>query len=168
MRTVNHILTNLLYVTPNRGLLYVTSVQETSDGSRQHPMQTFEHLSCFVPGMLTLGVHSLPRETFSGRLPPSSVANHKLLRNYDLRDLHIWAAEGLGESCWLMYADQPSGLGPEQAYMSRTPDIRNHPKDLNFDHGGLWIDTLERWRANRRQGLPPGLGDKLPFVSTLR
>ena len=162
MQSTNHILTNLLYVTPNRGLLYVTPVQTTSDGSRTSPTKTFEHLSCFLPGMLALGVHSLPPTTFSGSMPRTKVDNHKLLRNYDLRELHMWAAEGLGESCWLMYADEPSGLGPEQVYMNGSPDSRIHPKDLK--RGGLWIDTLERWRGNRRQGLPPGLGDKVPFV----
>lgn len=29
------------------------------------------------------------------------------------RELHLWAAEGLAYSCWLMYADQGSGLAPE-------------------------------------------------------
>lgn len=165
MRTVNHILTNLMYVTPNRGLLYVTPVQGTSDGSRKYPMQTFEHLACFLPGMLALGVHSLPRSAFSGPLPRSEVENHKLLRNYDLRELHLWAAEGLGESCWLMYADQPSGLGPEQVFMNSGLDDRQHPKDIQY--GGLWIDMLERWRTNNNRKLPPGLGDKLPFAQKL-
>lgn len=29
------------------------------------------------------------------------------------REMHLWAAEGLAYSCWLMYADQGSGLAPE-------------------------------------------------------
>jgi hypothetical protein len=28
-----------------------------------------------------------------------------------------WAAEGLAHTCWVMYRDQPSGLGPKYAYL---------------------------------------------------
>lgn len=158
MRTVNHILTNLMFISPNRELLYVTSIQGTS----KFPSQTFEHLSCFLPGLLALGLHSLPESAFMTSPYSSLIKNHKLLHNYNLRDLHVWAAEGLGESCWLMYADQPTGLGPDEVYMTAMPDTRSHAKD--FHHGGLWIDYLERWRKRGGRRLPPGLGEKLPIV----
>lgn len=61
-----------------------------------------------------------------------------------------------------MYADQPTGLGPDEVYMTAMPDTRSHAKD--FHHGGLWIDYLERWRKRGGRRLPPGLGEKLPIV----
>jgi mannosyl-oligosaccharide alpha-1,2-mannosidase len=60
----------------------------------------------------------------------------------------MWAAEGLGHSCWIMYTDQESGLGPELAKMDTWPgDWRE----------GRWIDHVEEWqRAGRSGDKPPG------------
>lgn len=48
-----------------------------------------EHLSCFLPGLFALGVHVLGEELSEAE-----------------RELHLWAARGLGQTCWIMYADQ--------------------------------------------------------------
>lgn len=88
---------NLLYLSPTRNLLYVTDVYMIPDAGAT-PSRRFEHLSCFLPGLLALGAHTLPEHA----MPPH------------VRELHMWAASGLAYSCWLMYADQPTGLGPEE------------------------------------------------------
>ena len=114
MRTTTGILTTLFYITPKRGLLYVTDVAHTQ--TKAVPSRKFEHLSCFLPGLLALGVHTLPPSAF--RLPDGLPANvTEELSHHNLRELHMMAAEGLAESCWLMYADEPSGLGPEVTLM---------------------------------------------------
>ena len=92
LRDISSVLRNLLYITPNRQLLYVT------DAYRSKPTNTFEHLSCFLPGLLTLGASTLP------------------LSPHD-RQLHQWAAQGLAYTCWITYADSETGLGPDEMAM---------------------------------------------------
>jgi mannosyl-oligosaccharide alpha-1,2-mannosidase len=112
------VLKKLFYVSPKRELLYVT---DTRVGVPSHH---FEHLSCFLPGILALGAHTLD-------LPPS------------VKERHEWAAKGLAYTCWVSYADQASGLGPDGMVM---------------EPGQNWIDKLETWEAGGREGgVPPGL-----------
>ncbi|KAF9809117.1 hypothetical protein IEO21_07552 [Rhodonia placenta] len=127
LRAATSIIESLLYITPNRNLLYVT---DTTGGSPSH---TFEHLSCFLPGLLALGAHTLG-------LPPHE------------REVHAWAARGLAYTCWITYADQASGLGPDEVRMEAIRKSEENP------HGGLWVDHLDRWiLAGRQGGVPPGL-----------
>ena len=124
MRAISGVIRNLLYLSPTRYLLYI------SDLVNGQLTGKFEHLSCFVPGLLALGVSTLD-------MPNSE------------RELHMWAAEGLAHSCWIMYVDQASGLGPELAIMDAWPeDWRD----------GLWIKHVEEWtNAGRIGGKPPGV-----------
>lgn len=120
VRDVSSIIRNLLYVTPNRHLLYVTDMQGSS------PTHTFEHLSCFLPGLLALGAHTLP-------LSPRD------------RQLHQWAAQGLAYTCWITYADQATGLGPDE---------------MSMTHGTKWLEEVESWEEQGRPGgVPPGLAE---------
>jgi len=159
MTTVDHILTNLLFITPNRQLLYVTDLV----GLSETPTAVFEHLSCFLPGLLALGVNSLPPSAFAQRSP------HPSLKHYNRSDLHMWAAAGLAESCWLMYADQPTGLGPESVSMADRAELtRAHLRDWNdAAKRRLWIKQLDLWRAKDGRNFPPGLGTKEPHVLRL-
>ena len=145
---MNEVLTRLLYVTPNRDLLYVT---ETST-DKFYPTRNFEHLACFLPGLLALGAYSLPLNLTSidpSRLNPEAQRQYRILERYDLRTLHMAAAEGLATSCWLLYADMPSGLGPEIATMN----AKSEP----------WIDAVEAWQASGGEGPLPGLKPKKPI-----
>jgi len=138
LRASTSIIDNLLYITPNRNLLYVTDI---TGGSPSH---TFEHLSCFLPGLLALGAHTL-------NLP-----------RHD-RQLHEWAAQGLAYTCWMTYADHATGLGPDEMHMQSIPKSTENP------HGGLWVDHVERWEANGRPGgIPPGLGEVKPQPPGMR
>lgn len=139
LQSSNSIIETLLYVTPNREILYVTDVQmrkvltgETAPVT-SHPSGAFEHLSCFLPGLLALGVHTLD-------LSPSD------------KELHSWAAEGLGYSCWLSYADQLTGLGPDIMTMTKYSNASD----------GLWLPKVEKWREDGRHGRPPGLREPGP------
>ncbi|RDB20921.1 Endoplasmic reticulum mannosyl-oligosaccharide 1,2-alpha-mannosidase [Hypsizygus marmoreus] len=124
LRSANAIINNLLYITPTRHLLYVT---DTHDGIPSH---VFEHLSCFLPGLLALGVHTL-------HLPPRE------------RELHAWAAEGLAYTCWMTYADQATGLGADEMRMERWKE---------GDAAGKWMRHVEEWdKGGRRGGKPPGV-----------
>ncbi|CCM04166.1 uncharacterized protein FIBRA_06328 [Fibroporia radiculosa] len=132
VRAATSIIENLLYITPNRQLLYVT---DTTHGVPSH---TFEHLSCFLPGLLALGAHTVD-------LTPRDA------------QVHRWAAQGLAYTCWMSYADHASGLGPDEMHMESIP------KSVENPHGGLWVDHLERWEAAGREGnVPPGLREGPP------
>ncbi|KAJ4474597.1 glycoside hydrolase family 47 protein [Lentinula edodes] len=143
------IIEHLLYITPNREMLYVTdadmlkpsppkpnaspeSPKTTTQGATSIPSSvpsgTFEHLSCFLPGLLALGVQTLD-------LPESE------------KEIHSWAAEGLAYSCWLTYADMKTGLGPDVMSM------KMYPKNED----GLWLPRVEKWKQQGRSGRPPGL-----------
>ncbi|CAL1715499.1 unnamed protein product [Somion occarium] len=144
LRVVNSILKHLLYVSPNRNLLYVTDVDHGV------PSHTFEHLSCFLPGLLTLGAHTLP-------LSPRD------------RQLHSWAAQGLAYTCWLIYADHPSGLAPDEVVMNAVPYAGNTSYTVdNPSHeytAGVWLEHVKEWENHGSPGVPPGLEEISPAVS---
>ena len=108
------IINNLLFVTPKRYLLYVT------DMSHGYASYKFEHLSCFLSGLFALGAHTIPEGDMSPRT----------------RELHQWAARGLGYTCYVLYADQKSGLGSDTVTMAK---------------GQKWVDVLKEWEE-RGQG----------------
>ncbi|KAH7885863.1 glycoside hydrolase [Phlebopus sp. FC_14] len=130
LNSADAIIENLFYLSPTRNLLYVT------DTDRGTPSRTFEHLSCFLPGLLALGAHTL-------ELSPAD------------RELHQWAAQGLAYTCYVSYAEQATGLGPDEMVMDAWP-----PTDSNEDSrfAGRWIDHVRAWIKDGRPGdAPPGL-----------
>ena len=140
-------------------MLYVTDLHSTH-GS---PSGVLEHLSCFLPGLLALGARLLPLNDLpsldinylglAADLPPRDREGFTTLSNYNLRKLHMWAAKGLAETCYLTYADQPSGLGPEE---------------ILFVSGGVrWMKVMEEWRKRGGRGPIPGLRRKKPIVIPL-
>lgn len=161
LRFTTHVINNLLYVSSQRQLLYVTD--STINGNRTATSHFFEHLSCFLPGLLALGTHLLPLNNLETTginitqlgddLPPKYRQGYEALAGFDLADLHLCAAEGIAQTCYLSYADQPSGLGPDAIVMRRgkSGEIR-------------WMDAMQRWKASGQSGSPPGVGDKRPWV----
>ncbi|KAI0796069.1 glycoside hydrolase [Abortiporus biennis] len=142
----NAILKELLYISPTRQLLYVT---DTNNGIPSH---TFEHLSCFLPGLLTLGAHTIP----SHLLTPEE------------RQQHQWAAEGLGHTCHLLYADHPSGLAPDEVFFDRAPASGDDSTSKEFKEG-RWLEHLRDWEQKGKPGgIPPGLADAPPVVNERR
>ncbi|KAL4066005.1 glycoside hydrolase family 47 protein [Scleroderma citrinum] len=131
LESAQGIIENLLYLSPNRQLLYVT------DTDRGTPSHAFEHLSCFFPGVLALGAKTLD-------IPPSD------------RELHEWAARGLAYTCYIAYADQPSGLGPDIMAMDAW-------RGADPKRAGRWIDHVKDWiKSGRPGGVPPGLHEPSP------
>lgn len=149
------------------------------------PSHNFEHLACFFPGLLALGVHLLPLNhldalgidvaALADGLSPLDRHAYDDLAEFNLADLHLWAAEGIAQTCYLTYADQPTGLGPEIVRM-----------DVDRELGGTrWIDALRAWKKDQdqlnswwsiRSGQgwgsrytrpPPGVGDIKPWTSPL-
>lgn len=162
------IIDHLLHLTPDRELLYVT---DASSGPTYFPSHTLEHLSCFLPGLLALGVHSLPESILNGTD----------------RELHAWAAEGLAETCWATYADTPTGLGPDEVSMKAWPvhvpypanretpistveaalHLRQEPEETGSPTvpplddpmaiGSRWMAHVDKWdKEGRAGGKPPG------------
>jgi mannosyl-oligosaccharide alpha-1,2-mannosidase len=141
MRATRGILETLLYLSPTRNLLYVT---DTRSGI---PSQKFEHLSCFYPGLLALGVQSL--------------ASDMSLSERD-KTLHHWAAEGLAHTCWTMYGESESGLGPEEVqFASRF--LTGVPKTKKFEE--RWMSNVWKWEGEGSPGgKPPGVAHLAELV----
>ncbi|THH10720.1 hypothetical protein EW146_g8290 [Bondarzewia mesenterica] len=128
IKSANAIISTLLYITPTRNLLYVTD----TDGASLMPSHTFEHLSCFLPALLALGARTLP-------LSPTE------------HERHMWAAKGLGQTCYLLYADAATGLAPDEVQMVSW-------SSANVTGSGRWVDHLREWEdAGREGGIPPGV-----------
>ncbi|KAI0690301.1 seven-hairpin glycosidase [Cytidiella melzeri] len=142
VQTANTVLSMLLYVSSPRGLLYVTDVYPIPK-----PSHKFEHLSCFLPGLLALGVHTLPDTAFESVGPTRAIhwKDADELRHYNWKELHMLAAQGLAESCYQMYEDQATGLGPDE---------------VKFREGELWVRKMKKWREGGRKGTPPGIRAK--------
>ncbi|KAG6864617.1 hypothetical protein C0991_008265 [Blastosporella zonata] len=125
LKSIDGIMKWLLFVTPTRELLYVASMNHRAV---KHEL---EHLACFLPGLLALGAHIIPEAYMSPKE----------------RERHRWAAEGLAYTCYVSYADQKSGLGPDGLKM--TPGTR-------------WVEKVAAWEAAGRVGVPPGLKEEGP------
>jgi mannosyl-oligosaccharide alpha-1,2-mannosidase len=129
LKATKGILTNLLYVSPTRHLLYVTDLSSPSQ-----PSHKLEHLSCFLPGLFALGAHLLD-------LPPR------------VKEQHQWVAEGLATTCYFQYADQASGLGPDES-------------TFVSEGSRKWIELLAEWeRDGKKGGVPPGMGRETKVVT---
>lgn len=148
-----------------------------------NPTHTFEHLSCFFPGLLALGVHLLPLNrldtlgidinALANDLSPEHRLAYTNLAKFNLADLHLWAAEGIAQTCYLTYADQPTGLGPDTVRMNVDREV-----------GGIrWMDAMRAWKEDedkmggwwRRSGPgsrfdhpPPGVGDLKSWTSPVQ
>lgn len=114
LRTMRGILDYTLYLSPKRSLLYVTDIS----ARRLTPTRKFEHLSCFLPGLLALGAQQLPQSAF---LPYSDFAEPDEIPSELQR--HVWAAEGLAIACGAIYADMPCGLGPDEVIVMSESEI---------------------------------------------
>ncbi|KAH8832926.1 glycoside hydrolase family 47 protein [Flagelloscypha sp. PMI_526] len=171
IRATTHIITNLLYLSPTRHLLYVTDTRGPTSSAVSFPSHIFEHLSCFLPGLLALGAHLLPLDNLSSLgIDLEQLGNEKLfglsgkayrqLKSYNLKELHMWVANGLAETCYITYADMPSGLGPdEMIFQTHYADKSKNPV--------LWFQALQSWKSSGARGIPPGVGTKKPVVYSL-
>ncbi|KAH9031564.1 seven-hairpin glycosidase [Lactarius hengduanensis] len=130
IRSVDAILDHLTYLTPNRSLLYVTDATVDAHGNFL-PSHKLEHLTCFLPATLALGAATLP----------------------DVPQRHMWAARALAHTCWVLYADSPSGLAPDVVLMRSTQQGLAPPAPL----GRPWVAHLKEWEQSGSQGDPPGV-----------
>jgi mannosyl-oligosaccharide alpha-1,2-mannosidase len=162
LKAIDGVLENMLFLSPTRQLLYVTDIKYG------HVTNKLEHLSCFFPGLLALGVKTLS-------LPPK------------VAQLHKWAAEGLATTCYLMYADQPSGLGAEAVTFEKWGAVgaaavydnpsNSDPTPVPGQNGtvrgsiknrvqGRWMDAVRLWEAQGKVGdVPPGVRGGTPVIT---
>lgn len=94
--------------------------------------------------------------------------NYEALAGYDLKKLHLWAAEGLAQTCWLTYADQPTGLGPDEIIM-QTAEGKVWDEQGNQRRGKaglLWMESMKAWKKSGSRSTPPGVGDKKRIIYT--
>lgn len=176
IRSTTHIINNLLYLSPTRHLLYVTDSDIPTFDRASSITHIFEHLSCFLPGLLSLGAHTLPLDNLhelgialdvlgNETLYGYAGKGYHRLKNYNLKELHMWAAEGLAQTCWITYADQPTGLGPDEVMMATVyAPVGSMAGSKSESY--LWIDALDKWKKSGGHGVIPGLADHKPVMYT--
>ncbi|KZS96517.1 seven-hairpin glycosidase [Sistotremastrum niveocremeum HHB9708] len=136
-------LQNLTYISPTRNLLYIT------DSTNAYPSHKFEHLSCFFPGLLSLG------DKTRGSFGSSYTSLLGPLTPSQLRDRHSIAAQGVAETCWVLYGDNPTGLGSETVLFDRPTGGPTY--DMS---AGRWWDAIDAWESVGRKGALKGSGKK--------
>jgi hypothetical protein len=148
----------MTYMSTSRQLVYI------SDISYDIPSYKMEHLSCFYPGLLSLGTALLnSKGEDKVELPPA------------LKERHQWAAEAIAETCWVMYADNPTGLGSEEIVFDRPMVPQTSPQLLNSLKGpggtntqvyyipvdvehNRWWKVIDGWDKEGRPGdVAPGV-----------
>ncbi|KAH7103529.1 seven-hairpin glycosidase [Auriculariales sp. MPI-PUGE-AT-0066] len=138
IEAMDSIIENMLYLSPNRELLYVTGL-ETWPGHPVVPTGTFEHISCSLPGLFALGADQLDEAELDVKR----------------RQKYQWVAEGLAYTCYLIYAEQRYGLGPELVRFKAL-------KSKN------WGQALKDWEASPSSttpgAKPPGVGNLPPVI----
>lgn len=157
----------------------MTDTRAPTNEREAQPSEVFEHLSCFLPGLLALGAHTLPLDKLDNlgidlnklggeALFGNAGKGYKSLSGYNLKELHLWAAEGLAQTCWITYADQPTGLGPDEIMMLSTAGKKS------WDHDGnrwwqkvetfTWMSAVDKWRHSGGRGPVPGTADKKAVI----
>jgi len=112
----------LEYSSPSR-LAYLSktslSINRRGGGKRALTHNNFEHLECFLGGLLALGAHTDPKGVHSSRAR---------------RDLKT--AKALTYTCYQMYASTRTGLSPEAIdhLTSRQLHLRGQKRDLEKAH----------------------------------
>jgi hypothetical protein len=85
-----------------------------------------DHLVCFLPGLLALGVNST--RVFGGR-PQTALE-------------HMTVARGLMRTCYELYAQSPSGLAPEIVRFGDNASAPDFVIDPNAAHSLLRPETV--------------------------
>ncbi|KAF9786315.1 hypothetical protein BJ322DRAFT_1020378 [Thelephora terrestris] len=136
------------------------------------PSGRFEHLPCFPSGLLAFGARLIPNDGLpffgvdylglAADLSPADRDECALLSKYDLKMLHMWAAKGLTETCYVTYAAQPSGLCPDEVFLV-PGSTKGHPSaksreyyrgDVHVQRGltelpfGVWCGSTEMYMGN--------------------
>lgn len=114
LRTMRGIMDHNMFLSPTRSFVYVTDVSAKSG----MPSRRFEHLSCFLPGLLALGAARIPPKDFA---PFSEIAEPGMPPSEYER--HVWAAAGLAIGCATTYEDMPTGLGADEVLITTLTDL---------------------------------------------
>ena len=125
-----------------------------------------EHLSCFLPGVLALGAKLLdpdypwPYPLLPHRSTPSNTKRAPIPKVSQWRgnlrktlDVHMRVARGLATTCYVLYADTPTGVGPEEVLFTapRNGGHGPHSQTKNFTKA-RWRERLIEWEENGRRG----------------
>jgi hypothetical protein len=162
LKTAETALNNMTFISPQRHMVYITDV------TGNYPAHRMEHLSCFYPGLLALGVELLESET-TGKSTKGSTLAKKIEIPKAMKDRHLWAAHGIAEACWLMYADNPSGLGSEEILFDAPTVTDPLSGNATISQQYIkWWDAIDEWINNGKDHpSPPGVfGPKRKTVVT--
>ncbi|KAJ9460292.1 Mannosyl-oligosaccharide alpha-1 [Diplonema papillatum] len=114
---------------PGSSEMFVAAGTLNREGRISGITREFEHLACFVPGMLALGSASVPDE---------------------MARRHMKAAQGIAEFCYNLYKNTTLGLSPDVVYVNPDGNVRTTRPNY-----GLRPETVESlfylWRVTKDQ-----------------
>jgi hypothetical protein len=129
--------------------------------SEMRPTGKMEHLSCFLPGTLALGARLLdpdypwpqnppPHRSKRAPIPEASQWRGDLKKTLDL---HMRVARGLATTCYVLYADTPTGVGPNEVLFDAPSNGGQgpHPQVKIFTKA-RWKERLVEWEESGRRG----------------
>jgi mannosyl-oligosaccharide alpha-1,2-mannosidase len=109
-----------------------TVLAERPDGLHGKLSAKMDHLVCFMPGAIALGVTEGLTEAEAKRLPTWSKKKEEEMK----------LARELTHTCWGMYKVMATGLAPEIAYFNvhdpPPPESASHKTPATFDEDGEW------------------------------
>jgi len=160
LKAVDGIINHLLYLSVTRDLLYVTDAMSF----QMRVTGKMEHLSCFLPATLALGAKLLdpdyPWPAPPHRSTPSNAKRAPIPKvaqwGGNLKktlDLHMRVARGLATTCYVLYADTPTGVGPNEVFFDApsNDDQAPHSHIKNFTKA-RWRERLIEWEDGGRHG----------------
>ncbi|KAL1675320.1 glycoside hydrolase [Schizophyllum commune] len=189
IHSANAILANLAYVSPTRGLLYVTDAvrkpyvtdavrkpagEDVKGGkslpnadmqtARGRPSHNFEHLTCFLGGLLALGARTVP--DLDGREATRIVDGTRPLTVRDRR--RLYSHPKLHPLLPQRPAPHLLRARPAAPHVGRggpdgdvLGDVRGYAERVGVGTGGgpptPWLDAVDKWERAGRPG-----GDKPP------
>lgn len=166
LQTSNSIIQNLLFLSPTRNLLYVSDLK-SPDGPpgawntiSSFPNNHHEHLSCFLPGMLALGAHTLPDLIAAD--PSISAEERATTFAFTERqqERHRWAAEGLAYTCYVLYREQKSGLSSDSTRFN-IPRVGGQRGTYRQRR---WMEAIAEWERSEKGQVSGIKGEKPPGV----
>jgi mannosyl-oligosaccharide alpha-1,2-mannosidase len=137
MNSAAGIIDNLLLLSAERKVAFVT------DSSRGQLSGVFEHLTCFLPGVLALGTKLLDDSFFT---------------LWSTREKHEAAAAALAEACYTLYTDSPNGLSPDEVKFT----IPSRKKQTNKPGPSSWSEAYVKWHIGEDKTIPSPGRDPVP------
>lgn len=116
-------------------------------------------MSCSLPGLLALGAKLLdpdyPWPHASSSETPIPHPSHNVALKKKL-ELHMLAAQGLATTCFALYEETKTGLGPQEVRFDAPPPPSAARPGVQQGPMGRWRESVKEWEEKGRKGVLVG------------